>query len=190
MMARAAHNADAKADDTAHSLPGDLLVPIIIDAVCITPPVAINDNVDVHDGVALAKLPLQAATDAVAALQEVQSLLPTVTQLETASQPVVELITATAVLPSKPGSPLKVERTFRATFVLAVALISFLLGSLLRSLLSPGDYVLLPHAASSADKAVLDVIDPQRKWRHAMKILQVPIPGIGRDLVAAFVDRT
>ena len=143
-----------------------------------------------HEGVVLAKLPLQAASDAAAALQGVQSLLPTVTQIETAAQPVVELLIATAVLPSKAGSPLKVERTFRTTFVLVVALISFLLGSLLRSLLSPGDYILLPHAASNADKAILDVVDPQRKWRHAMKILQVPVPGTGRDLVAAFVDRT
>lgn len=81
------------------------------------------------------------------------------------------------------------RRTFRLSFVLLVALISFLIGSLLRSLLSPNDYVFLTAPTSQVETALLDLLDPKRKWKYATRLVHVRLTGTGRDLIAAIVER-
>lgn len=73
---------------------------------------------------------------------------------------------------------------YSLTFVLIVAVIAFLLGSLLRSLLTPADYFIYPEsflsdtATSAADKykmerAIMQAIDPSRRWREARRLFEI-----------------
>lgn len=111
---------------------------------------------------------------------------------ETVKQPLVNLFTATTVIQhgdkGQPGSKTTTERTYRLAFVILVAVISFLLGSLLRSLLSPGDYIFFTRPLDSMEAAVWELLNPQKKWKYAMRLLQFPIPGMKRDFVAALVE--
>ena len=86
------------------------------------------------------------------------------------------------------GKPLT-ERTYRLSFVLLVAAMSFLIGSLLRSLLSPGDYVFFTRSLDNVEGAMLELLDPKRTWKYAVRLFEVPIPGLGRDLITAVVER-
>lgn len=107
-------------------------------------------------------------------------------------QPIVDLFTATTVIQhgvaGQPGSRTTSERTYRLAFVILVAMISFLLGSLLRSLLSPGDYIFFTRPLDSMEAAVWELLNPHKKWKFATRLLQLPIPGLRRDFVAALVE--
>lgn len=81
------------------------------------------------------------------------------------------------------------QRTYKLSFVILVAVISFLVGSLLRSLLSPGDYIFFTQSVDNVELALMELLEPNRKWKYAMRLLQIPLPGFGRDLVAAVVER-
>lgn len=111
---------------------------------------------------------------------------------DTVKQPIVDIFTTTTVIQlgdkGQPGSKTVTERTYRLAFVMLVAVISFLLGSLLRSLLSPGDYIFFTRPLDSMEAAVWELLNPQKKWKYAMRLLQVPIPGIKRDFVVALVE--
>lgn len=111
---------------------------------------------------------------------------------DTNKQPLVDLFTATVVTQlgdrGQPGARTVRERTYRLAFVILVAVISFLLGSLLRSLLSPGDYIFFTRPLDSMEAAVWELLNPQKKWKYAMRLIQIPIPGIKRDFVAALVE--
>lgn len=108
-------------------------------------------------------------------------------------QPIMDLFTTTTVIHhgEKGSSVTKAttERTYRLTFVVLVAITSFLLGSLLCSLLSTGDYIFFTRPLDSMEAAVWELLNPQKKWKYAMRLLQVPLPGIKRDFVAALVER-
>lgn len=108
-------------------------------------------------------------------------------------QPIVDLFTTTTIIQKgaagTPGARTISERTYRISFVLLVAIISFLLGSLLRSLLSPGDYVLFPRKFDSMETAIWDVFNADKKWRFATRLVELPVPWTKRDFVAALVDR-
>jgi hypothetical protein len=112
--------------------------------------------------------------------------------VETPKQPLVDLFTTTTVIQhgdkGHPGSKTTTERTYRLAFVILIAIISFLLGSLLRSLLSPGDYIFFTRPLDSIEAAVWELLNPQKKWKYAMRLLQFPIPGMKRDFVAALVE--
>ena len=112
--------------------------------------------------------------------------------IEKATQPLVEMFTATTLVAqgsAVAGGKPKLERTYRLSFVLLVAVMSFLVGSLLRSLLSPGDYVFFTQSVNNVEAATLELLDPKRRWKFATRLLGMPIPGLGRDLIAAVVER-
>lgn len=81
------------------------------------------------------------------------------------------------------------QRTYKLSFVVLVGVISFLIGSLLRSLLSPGDYIFFTKNVDNVELALMELLEPNRKWKYAVRLLQIPIPGLSRDLVAAVVER-
>ncbi|KAK9893917.1 hypothetical protein P389DRAFT_181886 [Cystobasidium minutum MCA 4210] len=107
-------------------------------------------------------------------------------------QPIADLFTTTTVVQQgvkgQPGARAVSVRTYRLAFVILVAVISFLLGSLLRSLLSPGDYIFFTRPLDSMEAAVWELLNPQKKWKFATRLIQFPIPGIKRDFVAALVE--
>ncbi|KAL8277432.1 hypothetical protein RQP46_010154 [Phenoliferia psychrophenolica] len=75
-------------------------------------------------------------------------------------------------------SPPRTQRTYTLTFVLLASLISFLLGSLLRSLLTPADYIIYqPHPPGSeqhqVELALMQAFDPDRRWREARRLLEI-----------------
>jgi hypothetical protein len=84
-----------------------------------------------------------------------------------------------------PSAPSAAPR-YSLRFVLLVALISFLFGSLLRSLLTPADFILYPREASGEiDMHVLQALDPQRRWRQARRLFEVRTPGKHDFILAA-----
>jgi hypothetical protein len=98
----------------------------------------------------------------------------------------------TATIPhgsATPGGKAMLERTYRLPFVIIVAVLAFLIGSLLRSFLSPMDYVFFSRAVGGVESALLELLDPKRTWKYAFRLLHVRIPFIGHDLVAALVER-
>ncbi|POY74273.1 hypothetical protein BMF94_2711 [Rhodotorula taiwanensis] len=85
-----------------------------------------------------------------------------------------------------------VRRTYTLSFVLVVAIIAFLIGSLLRSLLTPADYIIYrPESAvehSQVEHALLSALDVNRRWREARRLLE--LRGLfGWDLMLAAVKR-
>jgi hypothetical protein len=81
------------------------------------------------------------------------------------------------------------QRTYKFSFVLLVAVISFLIGSLLRSLLSPNDYVFFTSSINNVESAMLELVDPTRKWKYATRFVHLHIPWFNRDLVASIVEK-
>ncbi|GAA5880465.1 hypothetical protein JCM3774_005201 [Rhodotorula dairenensis] len=93
---------------------------------------------------------------------------------------------------SSSGVVVAVRRTYTLSFVLVVAIISFLIGSLLRSLLTPADYIIYrpePIAGhSDVEHALLSALDANRRWREARRLLE--LRGLlGWDLMVAAVKR-
>ncbi|GAA6027757.1 hypothetical protein JCM8097_008019 [Rhodosporidiobolus ruineniae] len=89
-----------------------------------------------------------------------------------------------------------VRRTYTLHFVLLVAVISFLLGSLLRSLLTPADYIIYrPESAAQhgdVEQALLQAFDPHRRWREARRLLELRSAWSGIfswDIIVAAVKR-
>ncbi|GAA5822101.1 hypothetical protein JCM10212_005649 [Sporobolomyces blumeae] len=115
------------------------------------------------------------------------------------------IVNATTPAPdsSTPDGAISTRRGYSLEFVLAVAIIAFLLGSLLRSLLTPADYIVyLPGsvpspaatdmATDTVEKALLTAFDPRRRWREAKRLLELRSPWIrlvGWDLIVAAVKR-
>lgn len=95
---------------------------------------------------------------------------------------------------SRIGSSMTVrqEKEYTARFVLVVALVSFLVGSLLRSLLTPADYIIyrpLEEQGSNVERMVMQAFDPHRRWREARRLLELRGYGVGWDLIVAVVKR-
>lgn len=82
------------------------------------------------------------------------------------------------------------QRTFSLQFVIIVAVIAFLLGSFLRALLTPADFVLYAShgdkLASATDVALLSAFE-SRRWRAARRLFEFKLPG--RDLIVATVRK-
>ncbi|GAA6020826.1 hypothetical protein JCM10207_001669 [Rhodosporidiobolus poonsookiae] len=94
------------------------------------------------------------------------------------------------------GGAVAVRRTYTLSFVLLVAVIAFLLGSLLRSLLTPADYIIYRPSAAAAhaevEQALLTAFDPHRRWREARRLLELRSPWSGLfswDIIVAAVKR-
>ena len=85
------------------------------------------------------------------------------------------------------------RRTYTLSFVILVALISFLLGSLLRSLLTPADYIIYRNVqpgGQQVERALMQAFDPQRKWREAKRLIEVrPLWFSSWDIIVAAVKR-
>ncbi|GAA5972951.1 hypothetical protein JCM21900_006489 [Sporobolomyces salmonicolor] len=89
------------------------------------------------------------------------------------------------------------RRTYSLGFVIAVAIIAFLLGSLLRSLLTPADYIIYrPDSAAQhgheVEQALLQAFDPNRRWREAKRLVELRTTWMGVvnwDLIVAAVRR-
>lgn len=67
------------------------------------------------------------------------------------------------------------RRTFTLSFVILVAIISFLLGSLLRSLLTPADYIIyrpIEQQGGHIEQTLLAAFDQSRKYREAIRLLE------------------
>lgn len=85
------------------------------------------------------------------------------------------------------------RRTYTLSFVILVALISFLLGSLLRSLLTPADYIIyrtIEPEGQHVERALMQAFDPQRRWREARRLLEVRSFFFSKyDIIVAAVKR-
>ncbi|GAA5880160.1 hypothetical protein JCM16303_001234 [Sporobolomyces ruberrimus] len=95
------------------------------------------------------------------------------------------------------------KRHYSLGFVIAVALIAFLLGSFLRSLLTPADYIVYHPLSTmsqggtsagggdSVEKALLTAFDPHRRWKEARRLIELRtgFGFIGWDLIVAAVKR-
>ncbi|SCZ93898.1 BZ3500_MvSof-1268-A1-R1_Chr6-3g08965 [Microbotryum saponariae] len=68
------------------------------------------------------------------------------------------------------------EKNYSLSFVLVVAIISFLLGSLLRSLLTPADYIIYRPAEAEGqqvERALMQAFDTERRWREARRLIEI-----------------
>ncbi|KAJ8294920.1 hypothetical protein OF846_001989 [Rhodotorula toruloides] len=96
------------------------------------------------------------------------------------------------VTETSPAGVVAVRRTYTLSFVLLVALISFLLGSLLRSLLTPADYIIYRPVTSAqqadVEHALLQAFDPARRWREARRLVELR-GMLGWDVIVAAVRR-
>ncbi|GAA5942051.1 uncharacterized protein JCM15063_004284 [Sporobolomyces koalae] len=108
---------------------------------------------------------------------------------------------SSAQAPLVPGGLLVQKRGYSLGSVIAVALIAFLLGSFLRSLLTPADYIVyhaVPATSSatsssvagdSVEKALLTAFDPHRRWKEAKRLVELRTGFVGWDLIVAAVKR-
>ncbi|GAA5830815.1 hypothetical protein JCM11251_001084 [Rhodosporidiobolus azoricus] len=95
------------------------------------------------------------------------------------------------------GGNLASRRSYTLSFVLLVGICSFLLGSLLRSLLTPADYIIYRSetavaAQTDVENALLQAFDPNRRWREARRLLELRSAWGGRfgwDIIVAAVKR-
>ncbi|GAA5885767.1 hypothetical protein JCM6882_007558 [Rhodosporidiobolus microsporus] len=98
---------------------------------------------------------------------------------------------------SEGGSGVTTRRSYTLSFVLLVGICSFLLGSLLRSLLTPADYIIYRSetaaaAQSDVENALLQAFDPNRRWREARRLLELRSAWggtFGWDIIVAAVKR-
>lgn len=83
------------------------------------------------------------------------------------------------------------RRTYTLSFVVLVAVISFLLGSLLRSLLTPADYIIYtPSEGKEVERVLMQAFDTGRRWREARRLLEVRSFFFSQwDLIFAAVKR-
>lgn len=110
--------------------------------------------------------------------------------IEKAAAPLVELFTATIPQASLTGGGKPtLERTYRLSFVMLIASVAFLTGCLVRSFLSPTDYVFFSRSIGGVESALLELLDPKRTWKHAFRLLHLHIPFVGRDFIVALVER-
>lgn len=177
-------------------LPSDLLRPMVVNqSVVVTPapppptdapgtprsptPVAENGGSKVASESTLANaVCLQACAGE-------QSDFQQATNIEKAAQPIVELFTTTEISGKKGSQPI-LQRTYKFSFVILVAVISFLIGSLLRSLLSPNDYVMFKN---KHDAVALQALEPSRSWKYAIRLIHIHLPIGRRDFVASLVEK-
>ncbi|KAI5475230.1 Lipid-binding START domain protein [Pseudohyphozyma bogoriensis] len=98
-------------------------------------------------------------------------------------------MTTTTVTTSDPTTP--PQRTYTLTFVLLVALISFLVGSLLRSLLTPADYIIYsdPTVDPHVERLAMEAIDPLRRWHEARRLWELRSPFLRRNIILALVKK-
>lgn len=86
-------------------------------------------------------------------------------------------------------SDVDLERgTYSLRFLLIFGLICFLLGSFLRSLLSPADFLMEVNEADSS-VVVLQALHPERKWRQARRLFEMRLPLLENDVTLALVRR-
>lgn len=91
--------------------------------------------------------------------------------------------------------PTRAQRTYPLSTVIVVALIAFLIGSLLRSLLSPADFVLVPD--TSSDFSAVPVVGPEighgahpkEAWRELRRLFELKYIFGGWDFQIAMVRR-
>lgn len=85
------------------------------------------------------------------------------------------------------------RRTYTLSFVVLVAVISFLLGSLLRSLLTPADYIIYTprvDEGQQVERVLMQAFDPERRWREARRLLEIRSFFFSQwDLIFAAVKR-
>ncbi|BGP39600.1 hypothetical protein JCM10449v2_003551 [Rhodotorula kratochvilovae] len=131
-----------------------------------------------------------ASSDAAPATGPLSGLLGTYSRLGSTI-----MTTTVDVTEPTPAGTVAVRRTYTLSFVLLVAIISFLLGSLLRSLLTPADYIIYrpESAAQHADveHALLQAVDPHRRWRTAKRLVELRTgwSGSSWDVIVAAVRR-
>ena len=80
-------------------------------------------------------------------------------------------------------------KSYPLSVLLLVALIAFLFGSLLRSLLTPADFILYPRPEGEVDMNLLAALEPHRRWRQARRLLEIRLPFLRFDLMIASVRR-
>ncbi|KAK4049055.1 hypothetical protein OIV83_004417 [Microbotryomycetes sp. JL201] len=86
------------------------------------------------------------------------------------------------------------KQSYTLSFVLLVAIISFLLGSFLRSLLTPADYIIYNSQQvsdhSQVERMLLQAFDPQRRWRAARRLLEIRLPLVSKwNFIVAAVKK-
>ena len=103
--------------------------------------------------------------------------------------------TATGPTTADPASSAAVggpSRAYSLSFVLVVALVAFLCGSLLRSFLTPADFVLdTGSAGGSVDLKLLQALHPDRRWRQARRLFELRFPSLvsPSDIMCATVRK-
>jgi hypothetical protein len=88
------------------------------------------------------------------------------------------LAPATPNVPTLPAAPVRIRTTYPLRTVILVAIISFLVGSLLRSLLSPADFIYMSEEN-----------DDGGPWREVKRLVELKYVLGGWDFVVAVVRR-
>ncbi|KAG9032644.1 hypothetical protein FRB95_001154 [Tulasnella sp. JGI-2019a] len=105
--------------------------------------------------------------------------------LITCSNPLALAHTKTQVTPPFLAS----QRTFRLSTVIFIALISFLFGSLLRSLLSPADFIYFTNSREDGEIVRHDSDPGHAGWREVRRLVELKHSVFGWDFVLAVVRR-
>ncbi|KAK4055962.1 hypothetical protein OIO90_002955 [Microbotryomycetes sp. JL221] len=85
-------------------------------------------------------------------------------------------------MPNMADSSTFTKQSYSLSYLILVAVISFLLGSLLRSLLTPADYIMYNSPRVSdhdqVERVLMQAFDPERRWRAARRLLEIRLPWI------------
>ncbi|GAA99568.1 uncharacterized protein L969DRAFT_73668 [Mixia osmundae IAM 14324] len=93
--------------------------------------------------------------------------------------PLAKMTTAVASF----DASMQTKAAVSLTMLILVAVTSFLLGSLMRSMLSPADFIFVSHS-SSLDDAVIRALEAKGQgWRIAKRLLELKIPGLHYDFM-------
>lgn len=87
-------------------------------------------------------------------------------------------------------APVQSSRTtYRLSTVIFIALISFLFGSLLRSLLSPADFIYFTNSRDDSEIMRHDSAPGHVGWREVRRLVELKHSAFGWDFVLAVVRR-
>ena len=109
---------------------------------------------------------------------------------ENTAQPDLSTVTATTTEPTDPlhtATALLSRQYFPISALLIVAIISFLFGSLFRSLLSPADFIYF--TSNSGEEVHGPLPDGATGWREVKRLLEFKYGLFGWDFVVAVVRR-
>jgi hypothetical protein len=99
------------------------------------------------------------------------------------TQPSIQEPVSSAVQPTEPMQKFMLDRRHSTATVIIVAIIAFLVGSLLRSLISPADFIYMGSSKSPSEHPDAD------GWRQVKRLVEIKYGWWGWDFVVAVVRR-